>query len=683
MKRWLLFAALILVLVPVAWGQQRAITHDDFFNIKRVSDPQVSPDGQWIAYVITEYDKQANTSNSDVWLVSTEGGQPRRLTDDPKLDSHPRWSPEGTELAFTSSRDGTPQVYLLTAATGEVRQLTTLSTGAGNAIWPPDGQHLAFTSDVFPELDGDEANAKRLKELEESKVKAHVTERLLYRHWNRWTDRTRSHVFVQPVAGGEARDVTPGDYDTPPISLGGAQDYTFSLDGGGLCYVKNTDPVVAVSTNNDLFLVDLATGATTQLTDNPANDNYPQYSPDGSCLAYRAMERAGFEADKYRLMLRDLATGEATDITGHYDRSVGEYLWAPGGEGIYFIAANEGHRAIFNVDLASKEVKRLTEGTYNSSLQITPGGAPRGRDGQGQTLVFLRQSMNAPAEIYKLDLATGQEAQITHTNDDLLAQLELNPAEEFWFKGASNARVHGFLLKPPRFDPGRKYPLLFLVHGGPQGAFSDRFHPRWNAQLFASPGYVVVMVNPRGSTGYGQKFTDQISGDWGGKVYKDLMKGLDYVLATYDFIDPDRLAAAGGSYGGYMMNWFEGHTDRFKAFINHAGVFNLTSMYLHTEELWFPEWDFKGTPWTNPGMYRKWSPHQFISKFKTPMLVIHGEQDFRVPISEGLQTFTALQRMGVPSKLLYFPDEGHWIIKPQNSELWYETVWDWLATYLK
>jgi len=681
MKRWFLFTALILALTPVTWGhpnvsprETRAITHDDLFRIKRVSDPQVSPDGQWIAYVVTEYDKPANTSNSDIWLVSINGGEPRRLTDGPESDQHPRWSPEGGKLAFTSSRGGEPQVYLFTIATGDIRQVTTLATGAGGAVWSPDGKQLAFTSNVFPELEGEEANAARLKELEESKVKAHVTDRLLYRHWDQWTDRTRSHVFVQPVSGGRAHDVTPGDYDTPPISLGGSQDFVFSPDSHQICYVKNTDPVVAVSTNNDLFLVELSTGDASQLTENPANDNYPQYSPDGRYLAYRAMERAGFEADKYRLILREVASGTNTDLTGHYDRSVGEYLWAPDGSGIYFNAADEGQRAVFHVDLASREVMRLIEGTYNTSLQITP---------DGQTLVFLRQSMNAPPKVFKRNLVSGEETQLTHTNDDLLAQLELNPAEEFWFKGAGGASVHGFLLKPPHFDPGREYPLLFLVHGGPQGAWSDNFHFRWNAQLFAAPGYVVVMVNPRGSTGFGQRFTDQISGDWGGKVYKDLMKGLDYVLATCDFIDPDRLAAAGGSYGGYMMNWFESHTDRFKALINHAGPFNLTSAYLHTEELWFPEWEFRGTPWTNPSMYRKWSPHQYIEKFKTPMLVIHGEQDFRVSISEGLQTFTALQRMGVPSKLLYFPDEGHWITKPQNSDLWYETVWDWLATYLK
>ncbi|MFB0516284.1 MAG: alpha/beta fold hydrolase [Candidatus Neomarinimicrobiota bacterium] len=674
MKHWLLLAALLVAMIPVAGEQKRAITHDDFFNIKQVSDPQVSPDGLWIAYVVTEYDKPANTSNSDIWLVSINGDEPRRLTDDPESDRHPRWSPDGTRLAFTSSRDGTPQVYVLIVATGEARKVTTLAAGAGGAIWSPDGQSLAFTSDVFTELEGEKAQAARLQELEDSKVKARITDRLLYRHWNQWTDRTRSHVFVQSVTDGSAQDVTPGDYDTPPISLGGYQDYVFSLDGGQICYVKNIGPVVAVSTNNDIFLVELTTGAVKRLTENPANDNYPQYSPDGRYLAYRAHARAGFEADKYRLLLREIATGKVIDLTGHYDRSVSQYVWAPGGDGIYFNAADEGRSAIFYVDLVSKEVTRLTEGSYNTSLQITP---------DGQNLVFLRQSMHSPPEIRKLNLTSGEEVQLTHTNDDVLAQLDMNPAEEFWYKGAGGTRVHGFLLKPPHFDPSRKYPLLFLVHGGPQGAWSDYFHYRWNAQLFAAPGYVVVMLNPRGSTGYGQRFTDEISGDWGGKVYKDLMRGLDYVLGAYNFIDPDRLAAVGGSYGGYMMNWFAGHTDRFKTLVSHAGVFNLTSMYLHTEELWFPEWEFRGTPWTNPSMYRKWSPHQFIDKFKTPMLVIHGEQDFRVPISEGLQTFTALQKMGVPSRLLYFPDEGHFVLKPLNSELWYETVWDWLATYLQ
>lgn len=674
MKRWFCILVLWILLIPSLNGQKRAITHDDLFNIKRVSDPQVSPDGQWVAYTVTAFDKSANTSNSDIWLISIDGGEPRRLTDNPESDEHPRWSPDGSQLAFTSSRSGIEQVYLLTIATEEIRQVSTLSTGAADAIWSPDGSHLAFISSVFPELEGDSANAARLKELEDSPVKAHIAERLLYRQWDRWTDLTRSHVFVQPVSGGPARDVTPGDYDTPPLDLGGQEDYTFSPDASHLYYVKNTDPVVTLSTNNDLFKVNLSSGTINRVTDNAANDNYPQFSPDGHYLAYRAHTRAGFEADKYRLMVLDRTSGEVIDLTGQVDLSVGEFIWAPGNEGLYFCAAFEGQRAVFQVALESHEARQLTGWGYYSSLCLTP---------QGKRMVFLRENMATPPEIYRWDMVEDEQLQLTHANDAILAQLEMNPVEEFWFKGAGGTSVHGLMLKPPQFDPAKTYPLVFLVHGGPQGAWSNRFHFRWNAQMFASPGYVVVMINPRGSTGYGQQFVDQISGDWGGKVYQDLMKGLDYVLETYSFIDPERVAAAGGSYGGYMMNWFAGHTQRFKTLINHAGVFNLTSMYLHTEELWFPEWEFRGTPWTNPKMYAKWSPHRFISKFQTPMLIIHGEQDFRVPVSEGLQAFTAHQRMGVPSKLLYFPDEGHFILKPQNSELWYNTVHEWLADYLK
>ncbi|MEE9466133.1 MAG: S9 family peptidase, partial [Candidatus Neomarinimicrobiota bacterium] len=315
-----------------------------------------------------------------------------------------------------------------------------------------------------------------------------------------------------------------------------------------------------------------------------------------------------------------------------------------------------------------------TTGTYDRALQITP---------DGNTLIYLRETMHSPAQIFSRNIADGTETQLTNVNAERLAELDMNEAEEFWFTGAKKAKVHGFLLRPPGFDPAKKYPLLYVIHGGPQNMFGNSFHYRWNAQLFAAPGYVVVMVNPRGSTGYGQQFTDEISGDWGGKVYKDLMAGVDYVLETYDFIDPNRLAAMGGSYGGYMVNWIEGHNDRFNTLISHAGLFNLTSMYYATEELWFPEWDLRGTPHTAPKLFKKWSPHNFVKKFKTPMLVIHGAGDFRVPIGEGLQMYTALQTMGVESKLLYFPDEGHWILKPQNSELWYNTIHEWLARYLK
>ena len=679
MKKIGISCALILVFMSGAFAQKRAITHDDLFAMKRVSDPQVSPDGKMIAYVVTVYSKEENSSNSDIRLISIDGGESRRLTFSSSSDYAPRYSPDGKKIAFISTRDGSPQIYSISLAGGEAQKISDISTGVSGIIWSPDrrlpdGEKLAFASEVYPDVTGDEDNRRRFKEKEESKVQAKLLESLLYRQWNRWTNETRSHVFTIPAAGGTATDYTPGNYDTPPLDLGGYQDYVFSPDGREICYVKNIDEVVAVSTNNDLFIVKLSDGSTRQLTTNPANDNYPQYSPDGRFISYRAQERAGFEADKYSLILYDRQNRKHTNITGSHDRSVGQYTWSPDSRSIYFTANDLGYNSIFNVEIASRNVKKLTEGIYVQSIRVTP---------DGKSLVFLKQSMNMPAEIYKSDRDGRNIVQLTHTNRELLAQLAMNDPEEFRFTGAQGTGVHGFLLKPSFFDPKRKYPMIFLVHGGPQGAWGNMFHYRWNAQMFASPGYVVVMVNPRGSTGYGQKFTDEITGDWGGKVYEDLMNGLDYTLETYDFIDRDRLAAAGASYGGYMMNWFEGHTDRFKCLVNHDGVFNLTSMYLHTEELWFPEWEFKGTPWSNPEQYEKWSPHKYIPNFKTPMLVIHGELDYRVPVSEGFQVFTALQKMNVPSKLLYFPDEDHWVHKPLNSELWYKTVHEWIAEWVE
>ncbi|MCP4723672.1 MAG: S9 family peptidase, partial [bacterium] len=656
------------------FAQKRALTHDDLYNIIRLSDPQISPDGNTIAYVRTVYNKPENSSNSDIWLVSINGGDPRRLTASPVTDSHPRWSPDGQEIAFNSSRGGSSQIYVISVNGGEARKISNISTGVSGAIWSPDGRNLAFTSSVYPELNGDEANRKKMEEQENSPVKARLLTRLLYRQWNSWTNDTRNHVFVISAEGGEARDVTPGDFDTPPLDLGGNQDYTFSPDGNEICYVKNTDPVVAVSTNNDLFIVDIASGNTRKITDNPANDNYPQYSPDGKYIAYRAMARAGYEADKYNLMLYDRNTGAIRSLTEDQDRSAGQYLWAPDSRKMFFTASDLGYNSIFSVDIENGEVQKITESSYNTNIQLTP---------DGRDLVFLRQSMTMPAEVFKCRADGSNAIKLTKTNDELLSQIEMNSPEEFWYEGAKGVDIHGFLVKPPFFDPSKKYPMIYIVHGGPQGAWSNNFHFRWNIQMWAAPGYVAVMVNPRGSTGYGQKLTDDISGDWGGKVYDDLMNGVDYVLDNYDYVDPEKLAASGASYGGYMMNWFEGHTDRFKCLVNHDGLFNMTSFYYHTEELWFPIWEMKGTPKTNKKMYDKWSPHNYVKNFKTPMLVIHSELDYRVPVSEGFQLFTALQEMNVPSKLLYFPDEDHFISKPLNSELWHKTIYEWLAEYLK
>ncbi|MFC1563312.1 prolyl oligopeptidase family serine peptidase [candidate division KSB1 bacterium] len=674
MKKSTVLLIIVLLLSQPLLAQKRAITHDDLYSFIRLSDPQLSPDGELIAFVRTVYNKPENSSNSDIWLIPASGGDPRRLTASPFSDHTPRWSPNGSRIAFISSRGGSSQIYFIPVNGGEARKISNISTGASGVIWSPDGKNLAFTSTVYPELEGDEANRKKMEEQANSKVQAKLLTRLLYRQWNSWTNDTRNHVFVISADGGEAKDVTPGNYDTPPLDLGGNQDYIFSPDGSEICYVKNTDPMVATSTNNDIFIVNISSGNTTKITGNPANDNYPQYSPDGKYIAYRAHARAGFEADKYSLMLYERSTGNIIPLTEDYDRSAGQYLWSPDSKKIFFTAGDLGYNAIFSVDIATKNVEKITDKTYNSSLQIAP---------DGRSLIFLRQSMTMPAELFKSGIDGRNPVQLTHTNDGLLSLIEMNPPEEFRYKGAKGDMVHGFIVKPPFFDPNRKYPMIYIVHGGPQGAWSNNFHYRWNIQMWAAPGYVAVMVNPRGSTGYGQKFTDDITGDWGGKVYEDLMKGVDYVIENFDYVDEDRIAASGASYGGYMMNWFEGHTDRFKCLINHDGLFNMTSFYYHTEEVWFPEWEMKGTPYSNEKMYEKWSPHNYVKNFKTPMLIIHSELDYRVPLSEGLQVFTALQKMGVPSKLLYFPDEGHFISRPLNSELWHKTIYEWLAEYLK
>ena len=664
----------------VQTAAKRGITFDDLISLHRISEVQVSPDGKWAAYRVATPDLQANRSASNLWIVSTAGGPPQQLTRSGR-DSRPQWSPDGKRLAFLSIRDTTAQVYLLSLEGGEASKLTSLSTGADNVLWSPDGKTLAFTSEVYPDCRDDACNSKRDAEREKSKVKARLYDHLLYRHWNVWSEGKRSHLFVISVEGGTPRDLTPGaDYDVPPVQRGDAEDIAFSPDSKEICFTAVTDKMEAISTNGDLFLVPVSGGAEPKrITTNPGFDGHPSYSPDGRTIAYRAQFRAGYEADKWRLMLYDRQTGKHTNVNEGFDRSVEGMVWTPDSKTIYFLAEDRGHKPVFSLAATpGAEPRVILKDTFNSDLTLS-------RD--GRMLVFTQSSLTTPAEAFAANADGSGVRQLTRHNAEKLAALDLNPAEHFWFDGAEGTRVHAMLVRPPGFDPARKYPLVLIAHGGPQTQWSDAWGYRWNPQMFAAPGYVVLLINRRGSTGFGQKFTDEINVDYGGKPFVDLMKGVDYVLAKYPFVDGARMAAAGASYGGYMMNWFESQTKgRFKAIVTHASLYNLESMYGATEELWFPEWEMQGTPWTNRAAYEKWSPSRYageFGKYKTPTLVTHGELDFRVPYTEGLQMFTALQRQGVPSKLLIFPDEGHWILKPQNSELWYKTVLDWLATYLK
>jgi dipeptidyl aminopeptidase/acylaminoacyl peptidase len=496
----------------------------------------------------------------------------------------------------------------------------------------------------------------------------------------------------------DPRDLTPGDYDAPVFSLGGQDEYAFSPDGQKICYTSNHDKNPAASTNNDLWIVPVSGGAAKNITaDNPASDSTPLYSPDGRYIAYRAQQRAGYESDRFRLMLYDRKTGEKRDATEDFDHWVGSFVWAPDSKSIYFSAEHEQHSLIYVLSWTGKSptafLRRALVGGFDDDVALSP---------DGKKLVFTRMSITAPIEIYAADAKgegcparTGnvdhgkencsltKDWPVTHVNDQLLSQISMSTAESFSFKGAHGDEVEGSLVKPPNFEAGKKYPVKFLIHGGPQGAWGDDWSYRWNPELFAADGYVVLMINFHGSTGYGQKFIDAINGDWGGAPYEDLMRGLDYAEKTYPFIDKDRECALGASYGGYAINWILGHTDRFKCLVSHDGMFNAESAWGTTEELWFNDWEFKGTPYDNRTLYQKWSPHQYAKNFKTPTLVVHGQRDYRLDVSEGFQLFTTLQMEGVPSKMLYFPDEGHWVLKPQNSRLWYRTVNGWVDQWTK
>lgn len=654
----------------------RALTFEDLIKFKRLSDIQLSPGGDLLAFVVTEYDQAANKGNSDIWVVSVDGSGLRRLTSSPQADFAPRWSPDRKSLAFISTRGGSPQAWTIDLGGGEARPLTSFGPVAAGPLWSATGKQLAFTASVFPDCPDEDCNKKKIAEQEQSQVQARLYQELFFRHWNEWSDGRRSHLFVQAFPGGKPVDLTPGDFDTPPLDLGGDPDYAFSPDGTEVCFVRNIDPEnrKALSTNNDLFLVSSTGGEITRLTTNKANDNSPRYSPDGKFIAYKAMARPGFEADKSALMIYDRAAKTLKNLTGALDFSAAEFVWAADSASLYFSVEEKGRMSVFRVPVQGGRIEKVLEGQTLHGLAVSP---------DGRTLYFLKQSMQLPAEVFAYHPATKELVQLTRFNAGLLGELAMTEPEEFWFKGGGGDRVHGFLLKPPFFDPAKKYPLVMLLHGGPQGAWLDEFHYRWNAPMFAAPGYAVALVNFHGSTGYGQAFTDSISGDWGGKPYRDIMLGLDWILAHNAWIDGSRVAAAGASYGGYLIDWIEGQTDRFRCLVSHSGVYDIASMFGSTEELWFPSWEFRGTPWTNRDLYQKWSPSSYVTQFKTPCLVVHGQNDFRVPLSQSLQLFTALQLRNVPSKFLTFPDEDHFVQKPQNAELWWRTVLGWLAGYLK
>jgi dipeptidyl aminopeptidase/acylaminoacyl peptidase len=764
MRRLVLSLIVFAFTLPALAQAKHPFTFDDMMKLKRVGDPQVSPDGKWVIFSVVDVDLEANTKTPHIWILPVSGGAdassaPERssagsksaeriLIPDQDAD-RPRWAPDGKRFAFISNKEGESQVWIADfdgaagAVTG-VTRLTEIATEAGGELWSPDGKMILFTSDVYPDCVGEPkkvetCNAEKLDQASKSKVKALIFDHLLYRHWNAYKEGKRTHIFVvnanfetllvvgkpKQIIRARGIDLTPGDYDAPVFSLGGQDDYAFSPDGKEICYASNHEKNPAASTNNDLWIVPVMSGSqitseqilgqTKNITaDNPASDTSPLYSPDGRYIAYRGQQRPGYESDRFRLMLYDRKTGEKKNLTENLDRWVGTFIWTPDSKQIYLAADNRGEGSVEKILPDGSGLTRVgafrcdsTEGFYDD-FQFSA---------DGKTLLVTENTLQSPVELAALEVnapaptrcSGGHERlepaspaqhqpddgkvvqasinvsgrQLTHLNDAALSQVAMSPLESFWFTGAHDDKVQGFLVKPPNFDASKKYPVKFLIHGGPQGAWGDDWSYRWNPELFAANGYVVIMINFHGSTGYGQKFIDAINGDWGGAPYEDLMKGLDYAEQTYPFIDKTRECALGASYGGYAINWILGHTDRFKCLVSHDGMFNAESAWGTTEELWFNNWEFKGTPYDNRASYQKWSPHQYAKNFKTPTLVIHGQRDYRLDVSEGFQLFTTLQMEGVPSKMLYFPDEGHWVLKPQNSRLWYKTVNDWVDQWTK
>lgn len=647
---------------------------ETMMRIRRVSDPQLSPDGKTVAFAVQSVDLAANKKTTQIYSVLLAGGEPRVLTSEGSND-RPRWSPDSKEIAFVSVRGGASQIWLMNADGTGAKQVTKLATEASGVTFFPDGKRVLFVSEVYPDCADEACNARLLKEEQESKSKARTFTSLLYRHWNQWGSKRRSHLMMASVDGGAVKDLTPGRFDVPTFSLGGQDGYAVSPDGKEVCYVMNGENEQALSTNSDLWTVSPDGGEPQKITVTAGADVGPVYSPDGQWIAWRGQKIAGYESDRWRLFTIRRKDGQVRDLSETLDRGIQSVNWSPDSTRLFFTVEDRGRQGIQMVAISGTGGTRsIVSGsaTYDD-VQLTP---------DGKTMIYTMQTGASPVEIFKVNSPSSKPEPLTRMNEAVLASVTLPAFEDLNATGAEGAKVHSFVLKPAGFDEKQKYPVLFLIHGGPQGAWHESWSYRWNPQVFAAAGFVVVMPNPRGSTGYGQKFTDEINNDWGGKVYEDLMATVDAVAAQ-PWADADRFAAAGGSYGGYMVNWILGHSNRFKALVSHAGVYDLRSMAGETEELWFPMWEFRGMPWDNPESYAKWSPSYFVNDFQTPTLVIHGEQDYRVPLGQGLQLFTALQMRKVPSKLLLFPDEGHWILKPQNSLVWHKNFIDWITEWTK
>jgi dipeptidyl aminopeptidase/acylaminoacyl peptidase len=668
------FLCAALLVLPCALVGQHRMTPEMLWKLHRVSDPQISEDGKFLLYTVRRYDLKQNFGRSQVHLLDLSSGSNMQVTEEGSNWSA-RWAPgDAKTMAFVSTRSGSTQIHVMDRKTRKVRQVTAHAGGVSNIAWSPSGSHLSFTASVrigkgidvlFPDL---------------PKANARLYDDLMIRHWDQWKDNTYSHLFVVAARGGEARDLMKGmKVDTPLRPFGGGEQIAWSPDGKEICYTAKTVDAPEVSTDSSLFVVSVDGLSRRNITPNrPGYDTEPRYSPDGRYIAWLSMSRAGFESDRSRIMLLDRSGGGIRELTTGFDQSAHDVAWRQDSKALYFTSDVLGTRQIYTIGLRD-EAKPLSEGRYHYGSLIA---------GSGQTLFATRMQMERPNEIVRLEASKGGAGvRLTNENGPHYKSLRLPTTEAKWFKASDGKKIHAWVIYPPGFDKSKKYPMLLYCQGGPQSQVGQWFSFRWNFHLMAARGYVVLAVNRRGLPGFGQEWNDEISRDWGGQAMRDLLAATD-AMAKEPYIDREKIGAVGASFGGYTVYWLMGHDreDRFKAMIAHSGVFDLRSMYLSTEELFFVNWDLGGPFWKSPEVakdYKRFSPSEFIGNWDTPLLVIHGQKDFRVPLEQGIQGFSAAQLQGVPSRFLYFPEESHWVLSPQNSVLWHRVFFDWLDRYLK
>jgi dipeptidyl aminopeptidase/acylaminoacyl peptidase len=673
--------AIVRVLALMAFASPAFGGHpfhvEDMQKLSRVDDPKVSPDGKWVAFTVKRSDVAKNKFATNIWIVAPSGGEPQQLTfteDGSNEDLH--WSPDGHYLYFLSSRVGDkPQIFRMAITGGEAKQITSVPTGVDSYVLSPDAKTIVITAKVFPSCTDMACDEKMAKERDDNPVKVRVITDMPFRRWDSWVDGLRNHIFAMSVDGGPASDLTPGDVDSPIWTEEGSEEVAFSPDSREICFSRFVANE-ALTGNSNLFVIPVTGGTPKQITPSKASVHTPLYSPDGRYIAYSATLRPMQESDLTRLFLYDRTTGEQKNIFEATDRSVDSYAWSADSKSLYVTFEDRGQEPLERLDITTLTMTPLVTSGTSAAEDVSKDGS---------FLVYSKMDLSHPADLYRINLPADSSATstpLTHMNDEALKNIEFGKVSSFTFSGWNGDAIQAWEIKPPAFDPNKKYPLLLLMHGGPENAWDNLFHYRWNAQLFAAAGYVVIEPNFHGSSGFGLKFMDAIKGQWGGAPYDDQMKAVDTAL-NWPYVDRTRVAAAGASYGGYMANWVEGHTDRFRTIVCHDGLYDLNTMIYSSDFVGGTMQEFKGTPWENQQAMIEQAPVTYAKNFKTPMLIIHGENDYRVPQSQGFAMFQILQAMHIPSKLVYFEQENHWVLKPADDILWYHTVLDWLDQWVK